>query len=45
LSNVQKQAKKEIGYSDKDNNKPDSELPGGERIGGKPQSGQNPLGL
>jgi len=45
LSNVQKQAKKEKGYSDEENGKPDKELPGGERIGGKPQTGQNPLGL
>lgn len=46
MLNVEEQAKKESGYSDKlDHNKPDSELPGGERIGGKEQTGQNPLGL
>jgi hypothetical protein len=45
LINVEKQVKKEKGYSDEDNNKPDSELPGGERIGGKAQTGDNPLGL
>ena len=46
LQNVENQAKKEEGYSDKvDHSIPDSELPGGERIGGKTQSGQNPLGL
>ena len=28
-----------------DNGKPDSELPGGVRIGGKKQDGENPLGL
>lgn len=42
---VQKQAKRELAYSNEDNDKPDSELPGGERIGGKSQSGENPLGL
>lgn len=42
---VQKQAKRDHAYSNEDNGKPDSELPGGERIGGKSQSGENPLGL
>ena len=46
LTNVEKQIMKEKGYSDEiDHNKPDAELPGGERIGGKTQTGQNPLGL
>ncbi|KAF2207188.1 hypothetical protein CERZMDRAFT_88759 [Cercospora zeae-maydis SCOH1-5] len=30
---------------DQDNGKPDRELPGGERMGGKEQTGENPLGL
>ncbi|CAK1365541.1 hypothetical protein CB0940_09954 [Cercospora beticola] len=30
---------------DRDNGEPDAELPGGERIGGKEQTGENPLGL
>ncbi|PPJ56423.1 hypothetical protein CBER1_05476 [Cercospora berteroae] len=30
---------------DRDNGKPDAQLPGGERIGGKEQTGENPLGL
>ncbi|KAI5364915.1 hypothetical protein Slin15195_G044530 [Septoria linicola] len=30
---------------DQDNGKPDSQLPGGERIGGNKQTGDNPLGL
>lgn len=42
---VQKQAKRDHAYTNEDNGKPDSELPGGERIGGKSQSGENPLGL
>lgn len=42
---VQKQAKRDHAYSNEDNSKTDSELPGGERIGGKEQSGENPLGL
>ena len=46
LQNVEKQVMKEKGYKDEiDHNKPDSELPGGERIGGNTQTGQNPLGL
>ena len=46
LANVEAQAKKEKGYSDEiDHDKPDSELPGGERIGGNTQTGGNPLGL
>jgi hypothetical protein len=32
-------------YSEQDNGKSDAELPGGERIGGKAQTGENPLGL
>ncbi|KAK4501327.1 hypothetical protein PRZ48_007135 [Zasmidium cellare] len=45
LLNVEKQAKRDMAYSDKNNNKPDKDLPGGERIGGNAQTGQNPLGL
>ena len=40
LLNVERQAKEEIGYEDKPDQKP-----GGERIGGNEQTGQNPLGL
>ena len=36
---VKEQAKEEAGHKDKE------EKPGGERIGGNPQTGQNPLGL
>lgn len=43
LGNVEKQAKKEKGYTDED--LPEEERPGGERVGGKKQTGQNPLGL
>ncbi|KXT12900.1 hypothetical protein AC579_10462 [Pseudocercospora musae] len=42
---VRKQAEREGKYTDDDNHKPDSELPGGERIGGNAQNGENPLGL
>ena len=45
LLEVKKQAKRDHGYTDEDNGKPDRELPGGERIGGKEQTGENPLGL
>lgn len=45
LLEVQKQAKREHGFTNEDNGKPDKELPGGERIGGKEQTGDNPLGL
>jgi hypothetical protein len=46
LLNVEKQIIKEKGYKDEiDHDKPDSELPGGERIGGNAQTGKNPLGL
>ena len=37
--NVKDQAKQEAGHKEHD------EKPGGERIGGNPQTGQNPLGL
>ncbi len=37
------QAKEEVGLENP--NKPDSEKAGGERIGGKEQTGSNPLGL
>lgn len=43
LLDVEKQAKKEKGYSDKE--KPEEEWPGGKSIGGNQQTGQNPLGL
>ncbi|KAI7085621.1 hypothetical protein KC356_g5717 [Hortaea werneckii] len=36
---LKEQAKEEAGHKDKE------EKPGGERIGGNPQTGQNPLGL
>ena len=46
LLRVEEQMKKEKGYSGEiDHDKPDAELPGGERIGGKAQTGGNPLGL
>ncbi|KAF1822813.1 uncharacterized protein K489DRAFT_409929 [Dissoconium aciculare CBS 342.82] len=45
LLDLQKQVKKEVAYTDEDNGKPDPEKPGGERIGGKQQPGQNPLRL
>ena len=45
LLNVRKQAEFEGKYTDDDNGKPDRLLPGGERIGGKEQTGENPLGL
>lgn len=45
LLEVQKQAKRDYAYGNEDNGKSDAELPGGERIGGKMQSGENPLGL
>ena len=38
--------KKDEGYSDEiDHDKPASELPGGESLGGGEQNAQNPLGL
>ncbi|KAF2716544.1 hypothetical protein K431DRAFT_316465 [Polychaeton citri CBS 116435] len=51
LSNVEDQAKYEITgeedreEGDKKKGKSDAELPGGARIGGNEQTGQNPLGL
>jgi len=45
MENVHKQARYEIKYSDKDKDPADRDLPGGESIGGKDQTGQNPLGL
>ncbi|KAK5113447.1 hypothetical protein LTR85_010875 [Meristemomyces frigidus] len=43
LGSVEKQAKKEVGYTDEE--KPKEEWPGGKSIGGNAQNGQNPLGL
>jgi hypothetical protein len=43
LLDVKEHAKKEMGYSDEE--KPENERPGGARIGGNAQTGQNPLGL
>lgn len=43
LLNAQNQAKEEAGYKDK--MKRDDTGPGGEEIGGKEQTGKNPLGL
>lgn len=40
---VQKQIKEDVGYTDK--TKLDTKGPGGDRIGGNKQTGQNPLGL
>ena len=46
MQNVEKEARKEKKWSDEDDpNKPESEMPGGKRIGGKEATGQNPLGL
>ncbi|QIX01787.1 hypothetical protein AMS68_007304 [Peltaster fructicola] len=42
---VKQTARHEVGYSQEDNGKPDKELPGGESIGSKEQTGGNPLGL
>ena len=42
LLNAKKEGKNEIAYTNKD--RPKDEL-GGERIGGKPQTAENPLGL
>lgn len=38
-------ARNEHAYSRDDNDLPDEEKPGGKRIGGNAQNGQNPLGL
>ena len=45
LSNAEFAAKKEIKHTNEDNNKPDSEKPGGVSIGGQEQTAKNPLGL
>ncbi|KAK3717469.1 hypothetical protein LTR37_005859 [Vermiconidia calcicola] len=43
LLDVKEQGKKDLGVDDKSREK--DEKPGGERIGGNQQTGQNPLGL
>ena len=46
MGNLNKQARKEVKYTDEDDpNKPESEMPGGEAMGGKEQTAKNPLGL
>ncbi|OQO15215.1 hypothetical protein B0A48_00598 [Cryoendolithus antarcticus] len=45
LERVNNVVRNEHKYTNEPNNKADKDLPGGERIGGNKQSGQNPLGL
>jgi hypothetical protein len=40
---VEEMVKEKVGYTEE--KKRQNEKPGGERIGGNPQTGQNPLGL
>lgn len=44
LLRTENNVKDKVAY-EKDEKKADKDLPGGERIGGKEQTGQNPLGL
>ena len=46
MENLNKEVRKEKKFTDEDDpNKPESEMPGGEALGGKEQNAKNPLGI